>query len=157
MPFYELKYNPGKQLFPDMPGYQAPHGGTIPPHILVTNLRPDIFIVDEAKREVIVFELTCPWDTNVVRMHAYKEDKYAPLVADLSHHFTAFHLPLRFRPVVKLRRGIGHVSRNLLSDAVQIRGRLQDLWWRKVLRRRFCPHTRFFPLVKSRLGSTLAP
>ena len=41
---------PGKQLFSDMPGYQAPHGGTIPPHILVTNLRPDIFIVDESKR-----------------------------------------------------------------------------------------------------------
>ena len=68
----------GKQLFSDMPGHQAPHGGTIPPHILVTNLRPDIFIIDELKREAVVFELTCPWDTNVDRSHSYKEDKYAP-------------------------------------------------------------------------------
>jgi len=26
----------GMTLYSDMPGYQAPHGGTIPPHILVT-------------------------------------------------------------------------------------------------------------------------
>ncbi len=81
----------GKLLFSDMPGFQAPHGGTIPPHILVTNLRPDVFIVDETKREVVLFELTCPWDTNVTRMHAFKEDKYAPLVADLSRNFTVFN------------------------------------------------------------------
>ena len=81
----------GKQLFSDMPGHQAPHGGTIPPHILVTNLRPDIFIIDELKREAVVFELTCPWDTNVDRSHSYKEDKYAPLVADLSRLYKVFH------------------------------------------------------------------
>ena len=27
----------GKQLFSDLPGLQAPHGGSIPPHILTTN------------------------------------------------------------------------------------------------------------------------
>ena len=45
-----------------MPGFEAPHGGTIPPHILVTNLRPDLFIVNEAEKKA-VFELTCPWDS----------------------------------------------------------------------------------------------
>ena len=34
----------GMVLFSDMPGFQASHGGTIPPHILVTSLKPDIFI-----------------------------------------------------------------------------------------------------------------
>ena len=77
-----------------MPGYQAPHGGTIPPHVLVTNLRPDIFILDEVKREVVVLELTCPWDCNTDRAHSYKEDKYAPLVADLSRNFKAFHFSI---------------------------------------------------------------
>ena len=77
-----------------MSGYQAPHGGTIPPHVLVTNLRPDIFVLDESKREAVVFELTCPWDNNVERAHAYKEDKYAPLVADLSRDFTVFHFSI---------------------------------------------------------------
>ena len=74
----------GMILFSDMPGYQAPHGGTVPPHILVTASKPDIFIVSELSQEVIVFELTCPWDTNINRSHTYKTEKYAPLVADLS-------------------------------------------------------------------------
>ena len=71
-------------LFSDMPGYQAPHGGTIPPHVLVTALKPDICNVSETSEELIVFELTCPWDRNIERSHNYKSEKYAPLVADLS-------------------------------------------------------------------------
>ena len=57
----------GMVLFSDMPGYQAPHGGTIPPHILATAMKPDIFIYNELSQEAIVFELTCPWDTNIDR------------------------------------------------------------------------------------------
>ena len=71
-------------LFSDLPGCQAPHGGTVPPHVLVTALKPDIVIVSENSLEVIVFELTCPWDTNIARSHNYKTEKYAPLVADLA-------------------------------------------------------------------------
>ena len=78
-------------MFSDLPGYEAPHGGTIPPHILVTNQRPDLFIVSESLLRVIVFELTCPWDANVSRSHTYKQEKYAPLVADLSQRYTVFH------------------------------------------------------------------
>ena len=73
-----------------MPGYQAPHGGTIPPHVLVTNLRPDLFIIDETLRIALVFELTCPWDSNIDRSHSYKEEKYSPLIADLSRNLNAF-------------------------------------------------------------------
>ena len=80
----------GMILFSDMPGYQAPHGGTIPPHIITTNLKPDIVIIDEDSRRVIIFELTCPWDTNIDRSHTFKEEKYAPLIADLSRSFTVF-------------------------------------------------------------------
>ena len=71
-----------------MPGFQAPHGGTIPPHVLVTSLRPDIFLLNESSRESIIFELTCPWDNNVDRSHSFKEEKYSPLVADLSRNYT---------------------------------------------------------------------
>ena len=75
----------GMSLFSDMPGYQAPHGGTIPPHVLATALKPDIFILNELSQEAIVFELTCPWDTNIERSHTFKTEKYAPLIADLSN------------------------------------------------------------------------
>ena len=57
----------------------------------MTNLRPNICIVDELKRELIVFELTCPWDTNIDASHTYKEEKYAPLIADLSLNYAVFH------------------------------------------------------------------
>ena len=77
-----------------MPGFLAPGGGSIPPNVIVTNLRPDIFVVNETAREVIVFELTCPWDDNIVRSHSYKEDRYAPLVADLSRSYKTFHFSI---------------------------------------------------------------
>ena len=77
-------------LYSDMPGSTAPHGGTIPPHILVTSLKPDVFIFNESTRTAIIFELTCPWDKNIDRSHSFKEEKYAPLLADLSDTFKVF-------------------------------------------------------------------
>ena len=57
----------------------------------MTPLRPDIFLVDEIDRIAVLFELTCPWDTNIERSHTFKQEKYAPLVADLSRDFRVFH------------------------------------------------------------------
>ena len=81
------KLRAGFVLFSDRPGLQAPHGGTIPPHIIVTSFRPDLVLLDEAAREIVIMELTSPWDGNVDRSHSFKEDKYSPLVADLSRSF----------------------------------------------------------------------
>ena len=36
---------------------------------------------------MFIFELTCPWDTNIARSHQYKTDKYASLVTDLSNDY----------------------------------------------------------------------
>ena len=78
------------RLYSDMRGLLAPGGGSIPPDIIVTNLRPDICIVNETSNEVILFELTCPWDRNIDRSHTFKEEKYSPLVADLSRRFKTY-------------------------------------------------------------------
>ena len=85
--FVQPKLRAGFVLFSDLPGLQSAHGGVIPPHILVTPLRPDLVLIDEQSRTVVIFELTCPWETNIDRNHEYKEGKYAPLVADLSRAF----------------------------------------------------------------------
>ena len=77
----------GFALFSDMPGFQAPHGGVIPPDILVTALKPDLFLVNTSLSGIVFFELTCPWDDNIHRSHEFKDRKYAPLIADLSRHF----------------------------------------------------------------------
>ena len=79
------------KIFSDLPGFTAEHGGVIPPHILVTALRPDLFIVNEVSKVIVFFELTCPWDNNIARSHTFKEEKYAPLIADLSRDFTVFN------------------------------------------------------------------
>ena len=39
---------------------------------------------------MVIFELTCPWETNIDRSHTYKEEKYAPLIADLSRDFKVY-------------------------------------------------------------------
>ena len=77
----------GFTLFSDMLGFQAPRGGVIPPDILVTALKPDLFLVNTSLSVIVFFELTCPWDDNIHRSHEFKDRKYAPLIDDLSRHF----------------------------------------------------------------------
>ena len=91
-------------LYSDMAGLFAPKGGTIPPHVLVTQLKPDIFIFNEAFGEAVAFELTCPWDGSIDRTHAYKEGKYAPL-AELSGNFVTYYfsLDVTVRGLVKIK------------------------------------------------------
>ena len=81
-------------LYADLEGLNAPHGGVIPPHILPTNLKPDLFLFNEVSRVVVILELTCPWDGNIVRSHEFKREKYAPLVGDLSRSFNVFYFPI---------------------------------------------------------------
>ena len=81
----------GFALFSDLPGFLAPHGGVIPPDIVTTALRPDLFILNRESKEIVLFELTCPWDANIDRSHNFKEERYAPLVADLSRYFKVYH------------------------------------------------------------------
>ena len=45
----------GSHLYSDMDGFHAPGGGSIPPDIIVTNLKPDIVIVNEAMGEIVIF------------------------------------------------------------------------------------------------------
>ena len=82
--------NPDTRLFSDIPGFLAPGGGSVPPSIIVTNLKPDLFIVNESAGVVVIFELTCPWDGNIERSHMYKEEKYSHLVEDLSRRFRTY-------------------------------------------------------------------
>ena len=72
----------------------APHGGVIPPHILSTSLRPDVFAVDETNHVIAILELTCPWERNIEKDHEYKEQKYAPLVADLSRDYRVYQFSI---------------------------------------------------------------
>ena len=43
---------------------------------------------------MVIFELTCPWDGNIDRSHSFKEEKYSPLVADLSRRFKTYQFSI---------------------------------------------------------------
>ena len=99
----------GMVLYSDMPGLQAPHGGTVPPHILVTAFKPDIFIFSQVSEEVIVFELTCPWDSNIVRSHTFKTEKYSPLFQICLSALTSPFIQSKCRHVAKSQRKTNRV------------------------------------------------
>ena len=50
-----------------------------------TTQKPDLVIVNRALQSVIIFELTVPWDGNVITAHNHKTNKYASLLVDLSN------------------------------------------------------------------------
>ena len=65
-------------------GGQTIAGGTIPPHILITNKRPDLVIVWEDPKQILLIELTVPFESNITDAHKRKIDRYKALVQDLN-------------------------------------------------------------------------
>lgn len=55
------------------------NGGTIPKDITDTQERPDIVIIDTPLRTVHIYELTVPFERNIVSARERKQDKYVPL------------------------------------------------------------------------------
>ena len=76
------------KCFIDIPGYQTVTAGTIPVEHLVTPLRPDIVIIDEKKKSMHIFELTCPLEPNITKRNSEKSEKYAHFVTDIDQFRT---------------------------------------------------------------------
>ena len=58
--------------FSDLPGCETPGGETITADLCVTNLKPDIVIIDNEKKILHIFELTIPLTSNIDQRHAEK-------------------------------------------------------------------------------------
>ena len=69
----------------DIPGHEANGGGTIPPEVCITNLKPDITIWDKTNKKFHIFELTCPLMTNIDKQHEYKTNKISHRYLTLAH------------------------------------------------------------------------
>lgn len=61
---------------------------TIPPNILVTNLIPDLVIVDKERKELTVWELTCPSEPRIDAAHVLKTEKYGHFTNDIVDYKT---------------------------------------------------------------------
>ena len=70
----------------DIPDSQTPAGGTLPPSLVVSTLRPDIVIIDKKKKEVNIFELTVPAESRIKISHNLKYQKYQHLISDIGSH-----------------------------------------------------------------------
>ena len=69
----------------DIEGHEAAGGGTVPPEVCVTNLKPDITIWDKDNNKFHMFELTVPLDVNIAQRNLDKSNKYAHFVTDITH------------------------------------------------------------------------
>ena len=74
----------------DIPGFQTSNGGSLPPSLTVSSLKPDIVLVDEVNRKVVIYELTFPFEKNIHTRHKYKCEKYAHFETDIKHYDTKF-------------------------------------------------------------------
>ncbi len=72
------------KVYSDLPGWEAPGGGTIPPALCVTNLKPDIVILDSHTKTVHIYELMVPLTMNIEQRHTEKSLKYAPFITDMT-------------------------------------------------------------------------
>ncbi|XP_062872774.1 uncharacterized protein LOC134334411 [Trichomycterus rosablanca] len=66
---WELQVDLGKQL-------------KFPEHILATALRPDVVLTSESTKQVVLVELTVPWEDRVEEANERKRAKYSELVAE---------------------------------------------------------------------------
>ena len=60
------------KVFSDLSGMEAPGGGTIPPALCVTRLKPDIVILDNHMKALHIFELTMSLTGNIESRHKVK-------------------------------------------------------------------------------------
>ena len=70
------------KVYSDIEGCQSENGGTLPAHLTVTALKPDIVICDS--ESVNIYELTVPFESNISGRHTYKMNKYAHFLSDIS-------------------------------------------------------------------------
>ena len=68
----------------DLPGHQTQDGGTIPPEIMVTTLKPDLVIIDRQRKSLEIFELTVPGETRISTAHKLKFQKYQHFCSDIN-------------------------------------------------------------------------
>ena len=71
-------------FYVDIPNYQI-NGSTLPPNVVVTNLRPDVVFIDKntTPPTCAIYELTIPFETNLTAANTRKRDKYQSLKTDI--------------------------------------------------------------------------
>ena len=56
----------------------------LPEHVVISNLRPDLVLLDVRSKRALLGELTVPWEENVQDAHEQKLEKYAELQVEIN-------------------------------------------------------------------------
>ena len=112
-------------VYSDMPGFNI-NGGSLPPNIIVSNLNPDLVIVDKSQspEEVVLYELTYPFDSpqNIQQANSYKKDKYQSLKSDIEENgFTCHVIPFEIGARGFIPRRVKLILYSLLRSTTSIK------------------------------------
>ena len=89
---------------------------TVPIDVAITPLRPDIVLVDRSTKNVILFELSVPFECNVYETHQRKVERYRKLISDIEENGYA----VAYYPVEIGSRGhITKVNLNRLKSFIR--------------------------------------
>ena len=77
--------------YTDIQGHQTQGGGTLPPDIIVTTLKPDIVVIDKKTKTLDIFELTVPGETRISTAHNLKFEKYQHFISDIQTYRVSVH------------------------------------------------------------------
>ena len=94
--------DPKFRVFSDLAGHTASGGGSIPPEVGVTTLKPDIVILNDQEKTIHLFELSCPSEKNIEQRHTQKTKKYTYFINDISDYNSKW-MRLRCPPKVSLQ------------------------------------------------------
>jgi hypothetical protein len=72
-------------ILTDLPTFPLASQITIPIEIIPTNLKPDITLIWHHLKQIMIIELSIPFETNIYDRHTTKHNKYSPLAADLEN------------------------------------------------------------------------
>ena len=82
------------EVYGDLDGFNV-GGGTIPPNILTTALKPDIVIINKQKKTVWLHELSIAFEDNFKKCDEYKRNKYEILKCDIEENeWKCFNEPI---------------------------------------------------------------
>ena len=73
-----------KQVHTDINGHQTQGGGTIPPEVMITSLKPDLVIIDKKTKNIEIFELTVPGESRIANAYNLKLEKYQHFATDIN-------------------------------------------------------------------------
>ena len=62
--------DPKFKSYVDNEGHQTPGGGTLPPPVVVSAVKPDIVMLDNSKKTVDIFELSVPAEHRLRNMRS---------------------------------------------------------------------------------------